>query len=219
MIITIDGPSGAGKSSVAKSIADKINFEFLDTGAMYRCAALIAKRNSIDLNNQSKLVELLAKSKIDFNKSPSGITKVLLDNKDVSDLIRTPDISISASEIAKIRQVREVLVEKQKEFARRRNIVVEGRDMGTYVFPNAEYKFYLDASPRIRAKRRWDEFREKGMEISFDSIETELKERDSNDMDRKDSPLHPADNAVIIDTTDLNLGEVVNKVLKILEES
>ncbi|MEE9214107.1 MAG: (d)CMP kinase [Thermodesulfobacteriota bacterium] len=219
MIITIDGPSGAGKSSVAKSIADKINFEFLDTGAMYRCAALIAKRNSIDLNNQSKLVELLAKSKIDFNKSPSGITKVLLDNKDVSDLIRTPDISISASEIAKIRQVREVLVEKQKEFAKRRNIVVEGRDMGTYVFPNAEYKFYLDASPRIRAKRRWDEFREKGMEISFDSIETELKERDSNDMDRKDSPLHPADNAVIIDTTDLNLGEVVNKVLKILEES
>jgi len=219
VIITIDGPSGAGKSSVAKSIADKINFEFLDTGAMYRCAALIAKRNSIDLNNQSKLVELLAKSKIDFNKSPSGITKVLLDNKDVSDLIRTPDISISASEIAKIRQVREVLVEKQKEFAKRRNIVVEGRDMGTYVFPNAEYKFYLDASPRIRAKRRWDEFREKGMEISFDSIETELKERDSNDMDRKDSPLHPADNAVIIDTTDLNLGEVVNKVLKILEES
>jgi len=219
VIITIDGPSGAGKSSVAKSIADKINFEFLDTGAMYRCAALIAKRNSIDLNNQSKLVELLSKSKIDFNKSPSGITKVLLDNKDVSDLIRTPDISISASEIAKIRQVREVLVEKQKEFAKRRNIVVEGRDMGTYVFPNAEYKFYLDASPRIRAKRRWDEFREKGMEISFDSIETELKERDSNDMDRKDSPLHPADNAVIIDTTDLNLGEVVNKVLKILEES
>ena len=100
MIITIDGPSGAGKSSVAKSIADKINFEFLDTGAMYRCAALIAKRSSIDLNNQSKLVELLAKSKIDFNKSPSGITKVLLDNKDISDLIRTPDISRSASEIA-----------------------------------------------------------------------------------------------------------------------
>ncbi|KAB2833074.1 MAG: (d)CMP kinase, partial [Candidatus Dadabacteria bacterium] len=162
MIITIDGPSGVGKSTVSKSVARKLGFTYLDTGAMYRAVALQVKRESVDPGDEKRLKSLLDNTEIRLVRNDNGELVILLNNEDVTGLIRTPEVSRLSSDVATKRAVRVKLVELQQEIGKSGNIVAEGRDMGTYVFPDAAFKFYLDASLGERARRRWKQFEESG---------------------------------------------------------
>ncbi|HET7290712.1 MAG TPA: (d)CMP kinase [Thermodesulfobacteriota bacterium] len=214
MIITIDGPSGVGKSTVSKSVARKLGFTYLDTGAMYRAVALQVKRQSVDPGDDKRLKSLLDNTEIRFVRNNNGDPVILLNNEDVTGLIRTPEVSRLSSDVATKRAVRVKLVELQQEIGKDGNIVAEGRDMGTYVFPDAAFKFYLDASLDERARRRWKQLAEAGGGGDIESVKNEIIKRDSQDMERSESPLHPAVNAVIIDTTDLTSDEVTDRIIK-----
>ena len=214
MIITIDGPSGVGKSTVSKSVARKLGFTYLDTGAMYRAVALQVKRESVDPGDEKRLKSLLDNTEIRLVRNNNGELVILLNNEDVTGLIRTPEVSRLSSDVATKRAVRVKLVELQQEIGKRGNIVAEGRDMGTYVFPDAAFKFYLDASLGERARRRWKQFEESGGGSDIESVKNEIIKRDAQDMERSESPLHPAVNAVIIDTTNLTSDEVTDRIIK-----
>ena len=213
-IITIDGPSGVGKSTVAKSLARSLGLSYLDTGAMYRAIALQANRENIDINDSEELESLLKRTEITFRRDRNGVLLLRVNNEDIGDAIRSPEISRLSSDIATKGSVRARLIEIQQAVGKEGGIVAEGRDMGTYVFPEAEYKFYLDADIEQRAKRRWNQLRESGNEADLADIRCEIESRDQQDMERSESPLHPARNAVIIDTTHLNADEVVFKIIK-----
>lgn len=217
-IITIDGPAGSGKGTVAKLVAEKIGYSYLDTGAMYRTIALAVSKKQINIANETEIATVLGQSHIKTEYSNSEL-KIFLNNTDVTEKIRTPGISVLASDIARIKSVREFLVNLQREIGLKGNIVVEGRDMGTYVFPNARHKFYLDATAEERANRRYKQLKDKNNEEvqTFEEVLSEIKSRDKQDMERKESPLHPALNAVIIDTTSLTPSEVVVKILESTE--
>jgi cytidylate kinase len=214
MIITIDGPSGVGKSTVSKSVARKLGFTYLDTGAMYRAVALQVKRESVNPGDDKRLKSLLDNTEIRFVRNNNGDPVILLNNEDVTGLIRTPEVSRLSSDVATKRAVRVKLVELQQEIGKDGNIVAEGRDMGTYVFPDAAFKFYLDASLDERARRRWKQLAEAGGGGDIESVKNEIIKRDSQDMERSESPLHPAVNAVIIDTTNLTSDEVTDRIIK-----
>ena len=214
MIITIDGPSGVGKSTVSKSVARKLGFTYLDTGAMYRAVALQVKRESVDPGDEKKLKSLLDNTEIRLVRNNNGELVILLNNEDVTGLIRTPEVSKLSSDVATKRAVRVKLVELQQEIGKSGNIVAEGRDMGTYVFPDAAFKFYLDASLDERARRRWKQLEESGGGGDIESVKNEIIKRDAQDMERSESPLHPAVNAVIIDTTNLTSDEVTDRIIK-----
>ena len=214
MIITIDGPSGVGKSTVSKSVARKLGFTYLDTGAMYRAVALQVKRESVDPGDDKRLKSLLDNTEIRFVRNNNGDPVILLNNEDVTGLIRTPEVSRLSSDVATKRAVRVKLVELQQEIGKDGNIVAEGRDMGTYVFPDAAFKFYLDASLDERARRRWKQLGEAGGGGDIESVKNEIIKRDAQDMERSESPLHPAVNAVIIDTTNLTSDEVTDRIIK-----
>jgi cytidylate kinase len=214
MIITIDGPSGVGKSTVSKSVARKLGFTYLDTGAMYRAVALQVKRESVDPGDEKRLKSLLDNTEIRLVRNNNGELVILLNNEDVTGLIRTPEVSKLSSDVATKRAVRVKLVELQQEIGKTGNIVAEGRDMGTYVFPDAAFKFYLDASLDERAKRRWRQLEESGGGGDIESVKNEIIKRDAQDMERSESPLHPAVNAVIIDTTNLTSDEVTDRIIK-----
>jgi len=214
MIITIDGPSGVGKSTVSKSVARKLGFTYLDTGAMYRAVALQVKRESVDPGDDKRLKSLLDNTEIRFVGNNNGDPVILLNNEDVTGLIRTPEVSRLSSDVATKRAVRIKLVELQQEIGKDGNIVAEGRDMGTYVFPDAAFKFYLDASLDERARRRWKQLAEAGGGGDIESVKNEIIKRDAQDMERSESPLHPAVNAVIIDTTNLTSDEVTDRIIK-----
>jgi cytidylate kinase len=214
MIITIDGPSGVGKSTVSKSVARKLGFTYLDTGAMYRAVALLIKQDRVDINDDKSLESLLNNTEIGFRKDENGDLVVLLNKEDVTDRIRTPEISRLSSDVATRRAVRIKLVRLQREIGKNGNIVAEGRDMGTYVFPDAPFKFYLDASLDERARRRWIQLAESGGGTDIESVKNEILRRDAQDMERSESPLHPAVNAVIIDTTNLSPDEVIDRIIK-----
>ena len=218
-IITIDGPAGSGKGTVAKMVALEKGYSYLDTGAMYRTIALALKGKKINLENESEIIRFLNESEIITRYNENKGLRVFLNNKDVSDEIRTPEISKLASDIAKIKIVREFLVKLQREIGIKGKIVIEGRDTGTYVFPGAKYKFYLEATAEERANRRYLQLKEKNKkEIqTYKEVLNEIKTRDKQDMERKESPLHPALNAVIIDTTSLTPSEVVVKILETTE--
>ena len=220
-IITIDGPAGSGKGTAAKIIANNIGYSYLDTGAMYRTVALAIKKNNVDINNSAALNDFLGGISIDIRKNSQNELRYILNDTDVTDKIRTPEITMLSSNVAKIKTVRELLVKLQRKIGSEGNIVVEGRDMGTYVFPDAQYKFFLDASVEERANRRYKELIENKIdpEISYDKVLEDIINRDKQDRERKESPLHPASNAVIIDTTNLTPDEVVGKILKTLEAS
>ena len=213
IIITIDGPSGVGKSTVAKSVAKKLSLTYLDTGAMYRAIALQVRRNSIDLDNKNELALLLSDTDINIESSVDNVLKIILNNEDITDKIRSPEISRISSDVATKHLVRKKLVDLQREIGLHGNIVVEGRDMGTYVFPNAEYKFYLEATLKERAYRRRKELLENGLNTDMDQVINDMESRDKQDTERSESPLHPAPNAVIIDTTNLNTDEVINRII------
>jgi len=217
MIITIDGPSGVGKSTVSKTVARKLGLTYLDTGAMYRAVALQVKRHGTDINNEHELKKILDGSDISVGTDENNEPVFLLNGENVTSEIRTPDISRLSSDVATKRVVRMKLVELQRDIGKGENILAEGRDMGTYVFPGADYKFYLDASAGERVKRRLEQLRAAGRNASPEEVENELEIRDKQDMERSESPLHPASNAVIIDTTNLLADEVINKIIKVVQ--
>jgi cytidylate kinase len=214
--IAIDGPSGAGKSTMAKLVSQKLGIMYLDTGAMYRALALKAIRQNIDTNDSEKVSELLS----DFNisiKYENGSQKVILNGEDVSDKIRTDEVSMGASNVSAIPAVRKRLVELQQKMASNTSVVMDGRDIGTHVLPNADVKIFLTASVAQRALRRYNEQKDKGiLKKSLEEIEKEIEIRDYNDSHRAASPLKQADDAVLLDTSNYTIEESVEKILEII---
>lgn len=212
MIIAVDGPSGAGKSTVAKILAKKLGFLYIDTGAMYRAITLKALENNVPVDNEHKIYELAAGAKIDLLNNPDGPITVILDGKDVSLEIRKPRITQFVSNVAKIKEVRKVLVKLQRELGLKGDCVLDGRDIGTVVFPDAQKKFYIDASAGERVKRRFMELRGLGQDVSENDVALDLSNRDTIDSTRKASPLRKAIDAIYIDTTNLSIEQVVDKM-------
>lgn len=214
MIVAIDGPAGAGKSTIAKIIAGKLRFLYIDTGAMYRALTLKVIEKGIDIKDTKRIVEIASDFSIDLINNPDGSLKVLLDGRDVSRQIREPRISQFVSDIAKLKGVRDIMLKLQRNFGERGNCILDGRDIGTVVFPDANKKFYLDAHFKERVKRRHKELSGLGEDVSAQDVESDLQNRDSIDSTREIAPLKKAEDAIYIDTTNINIEEVVNKVLK-----
>jgi CMP/dCMP kinase len=215
-IVAIDGPAGAGKSTMAKALAKNLGVSYLDTGAMYRSLTLKAMRNNVPLDDEDAL-ELLAKeTKIDLKPSANGL-RVLLDGEDVSREIRSVDVTNKTFYVARAPKVRGVMVKWQRDMAGRRSVVAEGRDIGTVVFPAARYKFYLDADPAERAKRRYKELIDKGQAVKYEDILADVKERDEKDFTRKVGPLKKADDAMVIDSTPLTIDQVVEMMMEYIK--
>lgn len=208
-MVAIDGPAGSGKSTVAKLIAKRLNLLYIDTGAMYRALTLAALNKNISPSDSTSVINLAKKIRIKLEDSPQGL-KVVLNGVDVTSDIRTPQVNTSVSDIAKIKEVREIMVLEQRKLAQGRSVVLEGRDIGTVVFPEAKFKFFLDARVDERAKRRFKEMQG----VSIDEVKTNVKQRDKIDSGRKIAPLKCADDAVYIDTTKMSIEEVVNTILK-----
>jgi CMP/dCMP kinase len=212
LIIAIDGPSGAGKSTLAKRLAKELEFVYLDTGAMYRALALKVLRQGIDLADDARLMELIGATGIDLNER-RGNLEVLLDGDDVATEIRTPEVSQMASRVSALRMVRARMLELQREMGRRGNVVAEGRDIGTVIFPEAEVKIFLDASVSERARRRYDELIASGRAVDLDQTLREIEERDRRDSERDVAPLRKAEDAVMIDSSRATADEVAAIVL------
>jgi CMP/dCMP kinase len=219
IIVTIDGPSGAGKGTVAQAVAKRLGFLYMDTGAMYRAIALLAHRNLVDLNDEKELTELTLGVRLSLKTDSDYNLRVFLSEEDVTEKIRTSIMSCLSSDIATKKSVRNFLKAMQRRIGREGKIVAEGRDMGTYVFPNADFKFYIDASLDERAKRRWLQSKESGIKTTIEDVTEEIERRDRQDRERQESPLHPAPDAVIIDTTNLTAEEVVEKIINTIEEA
>ncbi|MCI7778626.1 MAG: (d)CMP kinase [Clostridiales bacterium] len=213
--IAIDGPAGAGKSTVAKRIADIMHLTYVDTGAMYRALGLKAVRNGIDPGDAEAVAPMLTDTTVTFIKI-NGEQHVVLDGEDVNEFIRTEEISHAASVISTLPEVRRKLVDLQREIARSTDTVMDGRDIGTVVLPNTPYKFYVTASAEVRAKRRFVEYQKKGIlgDMTYEDVLNEVKARDERDMNREFSPLRPAENAVIIDTSEMSIDEAVDAVIE-----
>ena len=211
MIIAIDGPAGSGKSTVSKMIAEEIGFTYLDTGAMYRLFAYKLIKENIDVNDKEKELDALKSLDIDMKDG-----RFYLDKEDVSDKLRSREVSGNASKVAGVKEVREKMVEIQREFSRSKNVILDGRDIGTVVFPNADLKIYLGAASEVRAKRRYEELKEKDSSVNYDEILKEIEERDYHDSSRKESPLRIADDAIVIDTTDSTIDEVKENIKNLI---
>jgi CMP/dCMP kinase len=213
MIVAIDGPAGAGKSTLARRVAAKLGAVYIDTGAMYRAVAVAALRSNIPLDDAGRLEALARQADIRFEP---GSSRVLLDGEDLSEAIRKPEASTASSKVSAIPGVRRALVGKQREMAASGSVVMEGRDIGTVVFPNAQVKIFLDANADVRAARRVRELEEKGPAPAAAVIAREIHERDKRDSTRADSPLVRAADAVLVDTTALSLDEVERVILEII---
>ena len=218
LIVTIDGPAASGKSTAARRLAQKLGASFLDTGAMYRAVTLAAMKDDVDLNNQEELLGVLQKHQFRFSVR-AGQMRISIDAIDVTEMIRNPQVTAIARYIAAAPKVREKLLDMQRQFAAdRRKIVTEGRDQGTVVFADATVKFYLTADPAERARRRQAELGTKGDSESLEKTQKAIEERDQSDQSRAVGPLKPAQDAIVVDTTNLNIDEVVDKLLKLVEE-
>ena len=212
-IITIDGPAGAGKSSLARIVSERLNYLYVDTGAMYRVAALMAREFSIDIDDEDELTRVCSDMEIFFIQEGDEV-KTFCKGEDVSEAIRKPEVSELASEISTKKAVRDILVEMQRRMGAGGGVVAEGRDIGTVVFSGAELKFFLDSTPEERGKRRFEEFMEKGIRVSVEETIGEMRRRDQRDRRRKLSPLRKAADAVVIDSTHMSIEEVVERMLK-----
>jgi len=213
LIIAIDGPSAAGKSTLAKRLAQDLGFTYLDTGGMYRALALKVLREGIDIGNDGALSELIGRTEIDLVATDNKL-KVLLDGEDVSPEIRTPEVSQMASKASALQVVRRWMLVLQRSFGRRGNVVAEGRDIGTVVFPDAEVKIYLDATLQERARRRVEELRKAGRQVGLDETLREMGERDKRDSERDLAPLRKANDAIAIDSTSLDAEALAQKVMQ-----
>ena len=212
MIIAIDGPAGSGKSTIAKLIAEDLELVYLDTGAMYRLVTLKALKDGI-LGNLDKIIKMLDNLNIDIKENG-----FYLDDIDVSEEIRKPVVSENVSDIAAIREVREKMVDLQRKFSESKNVILDGRDIGTVVFPNADVKIFLIADAKERANRRYKELVAKGENVRIEEIYENILKRDEIDSTRKESPLKKADNAIEVDTTSKNIEEVKNEILNIVRK-
>lgn len=216
--IAIDGPAGAGKSTIAKLAAKELSFIYVDTGALYRAIGLCAYRNGIGSKDAPAILKMLEDIKVElaFNDKKEQI--VLLNGEDVSSLIRTPEISMYASDVSAIPQVRAFLLDLQRNMAKTNNIIMDGRDIGTVVLPDAKVKIFLTASAEVRAKRRYNELVEKGIDVKYEDVLSDVITRDYNDSHRETAPLKPAEDSVIVDTSDLDLMQSVEKLISIMKE-
>lgn len=214
-IVAIDGPVGAGKSTVARAVAQRLKFRHVDTGAMYRSVAWAALERGVDLHDEAAVTALARSRRIDFATHPSG-QRVLVDGRDVTEAIRTPQVSDGASVVSVYPGVREAMVAVQRRLGAEGGVVMEGRDIGTVVFPDAEVKVFLDASLDERARRRFEELQARGASVDFESVRAAEEERDRRDRTRNHSPLRRAPDAVVIDSTHVPVDEVVDRIVKVV---
>lgn len=217
--VALDGPAGAGKSSIAKLAAKSLGFIYVDTGALYRTIALAAIRNNILPEPSQSVLDLLKSISVELTFNKAGEQIVLLNGEDVSHLIRTPEVSMAASAISAIPEVREYLLDLQRNMADKNNVIMDGRDIGTVVLPNAEVKIFLTASVQARAERRYKELLEKGISVTYDSVYEDVVKRDYNDTHRTTAPLKPAKGCVVVDTTELDFKQSVQKIISVIEEN
>jgi cytidylate kinase len=215
-IITIDGPVGSGKSTIGRLLAGRKGLVYLDTGAMYRAVALEAQCKGVDPDSEKALQKLCAQVDISFKQEQDG-QRVFLLGRDVTDQIRTPEISMLASRISAVKAVREEMVKLQRQIGQKGGIVVDGRDAGTVIFPHAQFKFYMDATIEIRAERRYKEFVDKNIKVSYNDIFQDIKKRDHDDSSREIAPLKPADDALILDTTEMTIEDVLDRISREIE--
>ena len=212
VIVAIDGPSGVGKSTTSRRVAVELRIPHIDTGAMYRAVALQAIRDGVDLDDESAVAKIADDVDIEF-RHIDAVPHTYLNGEDVSQEIRTSDVSMAASKVSAYTPVRRRLVELQREIGHRKGGVLEGRDIGTKVFPDTPYKFFLTARPEVRADRRWKELRERGVEESYESVLVDLEQRDHQDSTRSDSPLTWDETYTVIDTSSLTIDQVVERVV------
>lgn len=216
--IAIDGPSGAGKSTLARRCAEKFGFVYVDTGAIYRTVGLAAHRRGIDCKNESAVREIFPELDIDLCYNEAGEQCMLLCGEDVSKLIRLPEISICASDVSAHPSVRAFLMDMQRDMAKKHSVIMDGRDIGTVVLPNADVKIFLTASPEARAERRLKELREKGMDESYENVLRDIRYRDEQDSTRAAAPLRMAEDAVLLDTSELTFDESFECMAAIITE-
>jgi cytidylate kinase len=216
-IIVIDGPAGSGKSTVSRLLAKELDLLYLDTGAMYRAVALQAQRKGINPSEEKNLGELCRSLQLNFRKEGAH-TKLYLGDEDISLAIRSPDMDMLSSRISALGEVRAAMTQLQREIGKNGGLVAEGRDMGTVVFPDADHKIFLTATPQVRAERRYEERIARGEFVEKEDVERELRERDHQDETRSNAPLHPAKDAKVIDTTTLNLDEVFEIILLYIKD-
>ena len=215
MVVAIDGPAGSGKGTITKLVSEKLNLIYIDSGATYRCVALAVLRNNIKLEEKDKIIELAKTLDIEFDEHQ----KTYLNGEDVSSLIRSNEVTAIVSQISSIVEVREILVDLQRKMANGKNVIMEGRDITTVVFPNADFKFYLDASVEERAKRRFKQNEELGIKSNMDEIIENIKFRDYNDMHKPVGSLKRCDDQIYIDSTNMTIPEVVDFIVNIINEN
>ena len=217
--VAIDGPAGAGKSTIARAAAKALGFIYVDTGALYRSIGLNAIRNGVDLADTNAIENSLDGIKVELAFDAQGAQIVLLNGEDVSSLIRTPEVSMSASKVSAVSAVRAFLLDLQRNMAKTQSVIMDGIDIGTVVLPNAEVKIFLTASPEIRAKRRFDELIEKGQDVKYEDVLADVIERDYNDSHREIAPLKPAEDSKLADTSGLTLEESIQLIINIIKEN
>lgn len=216
--VAIDGPAGAGKSTIAKAVAAKLGYIYVDTGALYRTVALSAARKGI-LDDTDKIIEMLGDIEVKLGFADDGTQCVYLNGEEVSSFIRTPEISMGASKVSAIPEVREFLLDLQRNIARENNVIMDGRDIATVVLPHANPKIFLTATAECRAKRRYKELLEKGESVRYEDVLADVNKRDYQDSHREIAPLKPTDESIMADTSDLELKESVDMVINIIKES
>lgn len=217
--IAIDGPAGAGKSTIAKAAAKHLGFIYVDTGAMYRAIGLYCLRKGVDPTDSAAVTALLSEIEVSLARDENKNQLVILNGEDVSGLIRTPDVSMAASRASAIPEVRAFLLSLQRDMAKEYNVIMDGRDIGTVVLPDAKVKIFLTASAEIRARRRYDELLEKGEDVKYEDVLADVIERDNNDMNRPIAPLKPAEDSILCDTSELTLQQSIDLLIKTIEEN
>ena len=215
--VAIDGPVGAGKSTIARAAAAALGYVYVDTGAMYRSVGLYCRRKNTDMGSPVDIAAQLGEISLGI-RIIDGVQHIFLNGEDVSEEIRLPEISMAASAVSAVPEVRDALLGMQREFAEKNNVIMDGRDIGTVVLPNARVKIFLTASPEIRAKRRFDELKAKGREVTFEEVLDDLNKRDYNDSHRAAAPLRAAEDAVVADTSGLDFEQSVKLVCGLIKE-
>ncbi len=215
--VAIDGPVGAGKSTIARAAAERLNFIYCDTGALYRAVGLFCHRNGVDMHDPSEIAMSLSDIKLEI-RLVDGVQRIFLNGGDVSEEIRLPEMSMAASAVSAVPEVRAALLGLQRDIAETNNVIMDGRDIGTVVLPNADVKIFLTADPEVRAKRRYDELMAKGSGVTFEEVLSDLNKRDYNDSHRAAAPLKQAADAVLADTSELDFGQSVDLVCGIIKE-